>query len=110
MGHTTCNPWSPWQPMVTYQAIMVTNGDGNVGQTWNNDVFTMHGETTQLETEGLVVHRIKWRENKLSLIGKQRRVQTQMRQSLHFRGFQIDAIWYHSNTHTLLDKILMSNE
>lgn len=45
--------------MVTYQAIMVTNGDGNVGQTWNNDVFTMHGETTQLETEGLVVHRIK---------------------------------------------------
>lgn len=45
--------------MVTHQAIMVTNGDGNVGQTWNNDVFTKHGEKKQLETEGLVVHCIK---------------------------------------------------
>lgn len=64
MGHTTCNPWYPWQPMVTHQAIMVTNGDGNVGQTWNNDVYTKHGEKNQLETEGLVVHCIKWQENK----------------------------------------------
>lgn len=41
---TTKNPWSPGYHKLTCQGVMVTSGDGNVGQIWNNDVFTKHGK------------------------------------------------------------------
>lgn len=35
---------------------MVTNGDGNVGQTWNNGVFTKHGKKSSRQWGHILIY------------------------------------------------------